>query len=503
MSVRHHLSTAERLRSHFRAGLLCLGVVFSIVYLVFGGPLPFRGGYEVDAILTSANELHGGSPVRIAGVNVGKVVSVQRGPGGTARVRMRIEDAGRPVHRDATLKVRPRLFLEGNFFAELEPGSPSAPELEDGGTIGLSHTAVPVQLDQVLSALTADPRRSLRTVLEEYATALRGGGAEAVNRAFGPSEGAFKGIAKVSQEAQGLSEHDLSELISDGERVMRALDSRKRELGELVTAFNRSSAAFAADTGALSDTISGLAGTVREAGPALSDLNAALPVTRSFVNDVRPLLRRAPRTLDLAVPLVDELNRLLAPSVLPPLVRDARPALRDLAGLIPGLQDLLGKVTPVMGCLSNNALPSLKTTVDDDLHSSGQPVWRDLLDGMVGLASASQNFDGNGTAVRYLAGFAEQLVSVGQLPGASQLFQEAPVPLIGSRPRQPAEKPKFRPDVPCITQERPDLKAEAKPATVGRTVKAERLSAGQARKVLRAARRAVARQRAAARGVRP
>ena len=39
---------------------------------------------------------------------------------------MEIEDKGLPIKEDAELKIRPRIFLEGNFFVDLEPGSPSA-----------------------------------------------------------------------------------------------------------------------------------------------------------------------------------------------------------------------------------------------------------------------------------------------------------------------------------------------------------------------------------------
>ena len=130
--------------SNVRVGLAVLAAVAVAVYLAFGGPLPFSHTYTVDAVVQSANELHGGSPVRIAGVNVGKVTKVRPGPGTTAIVEMAIDDAGRPIHRDATLKIRPRLFLEGNFYVDLKAGSRSAPELRDGGTIPLAQTATPL-----------------------------------------------------------------------------------------------------------------------------------------------------------------------------------------------------------------------------------------------------------------------------------------------------------------------------------------------------------------------
>ena len=46
-----------------------------------------------------------------------------------AIVTMEITDTALPIHQDATMKLRPRLFLEGNLFVDLHPGSPDAPAI--------------------------------------------------------------------------------------------------------------------------------------------------------------------------------------------------------------------------------------------------------------------------------------------------------------------------------------------------------------------------------------
>ena len=95
--------------------------------------------------------------MRVAGVNVGKVTGVGHVEDGkqAAIVTMRIDKKGLPIHRDATFKIRPRIFLEGNFFVDVSPGSPSAPALGDGDRVPINQTSAPVQLDQVLGALQA------------------------------------------------------------------------------------------------------------------------------------------------------------------------------------------------------------------------------------------------------------------------------------------------------------------------------------------------------------
>ena len=72
---------------------------------------------------------------------------------------MAIQHNGLPIHADATVDIRPRLFLEGNFYVDLHPGTPSAPTVSSGHTLPAANTTGPVQLDRVLSALNSDTPR--------------------------------------------------------------------------------------------------------------------------------------------------------------------------------------------------------------------------------------------------------------------------------------------------------------------------------------------------------
>ena len=168
-------------------GLIALAVVLVLVFLGFTKDIPFTSPYQVNAVFESANSVRPGSPVRIAGVEVGKVKEVKPSEGSDAAVLvMQIDDDGRPIHADATAKIRPRIFLEGNFFVDLETGSPDAPELEDGGTLKVTQTATPVQLDEVLTALQSDTREDLKDLLEAFAVALDSEPTAAEDRASHP-----------------------------------------------------------------------------------------------------------------------------------------------------------------------------------------------------------------------------------------------------------------------------------------------------------------------------
>src|SRR4051812_48516198 len=153
----------------FRAGVLALVVVALFAYFGFSKANPFANPYEFKAVFNDVNNLKPKSPVRIAGVDVGKVKKVEpvMDGNGAAQVTMELQDKALPIKKDAELKIRPRIFLEGNFFVDLKPGSPSAGELADGGVIPVTQTAAPVQWGDLLTVLQSDTRTDLQTFLRE------------------------------------------------------------------------------------------------------------------------------------------------------------------------------------------------------------------------------------------------------------------------------------------------------------------------------------------------
>src|SRR3954466_16037406 len=107
--------------SFFQIGVIAILLAIAATYFGFTKSVPFRHHYTVSAMFKTANNVKPNSAVRIAGVNVGKVTKGEaRHPGGpAARVTVPLKKAGLPLHSDATFKVRPRIFLEGNFFVDV------------------------------------------------------------------------------------------------------------------------------------------------------------------------------------------------------------------------------------------------------------------------------------------------------------------------------------------------------------------------------------------------
>src|SRR3954452_3146925 len=161
--------------SPFAAGMILILLIAILAFVAFSPSLPFSSPYQVKAVFANAANIQARSPVRIAGVNVGEVKSVERQPDTTnTLVTMTVDKQGLPIFQDAEMKIRPRIFLEGNFFVDIQPGTPGARKVADGGTIPITQTSGPVQLDQVLTALQSDTRRQLQVLIQGYGSSLNG-----------------------------------------------------------------------------------------------------------------------------------------------------------------------------------------------------------------------------------------------------------------------------------------------------------------------------------------
>jgi virulence factor Mce-like protein len=456
----------EREPNYPLIGIVSLVVLALLTWAVFVKRLPFGHRYEIHGVFASANQLRDGSPVRIAGVDVGTVTGIGRGPGDAAEVTMAIANQGRPVHSDARMQILPRLFLEGGYYVQLQPGTPAAPELADGATVPLAHTAIPVQVDQILSVLDRPTRGSLKSLLGQLSHALSGGGGAALRTAFPALPATLRDGAIALQALQGTHVHDPSGLISGSSRVTAALAAQDAHLADLISSLDRTSTALADRDSALAATVSGLDSTLRASPAALAALDSALPRLRDFTAAVRPALPPAPAVLRSARAVFAQVGALVRPGELPRLQDQLDPALGDLPTLETRLGGLLPLVTPVVSCVRDRAVPVLLSKLDDGALSSGRPAWQDLAHTMVGLASAGQSFDGDGSWVRFLAVSGASAVSTGSLPGEGSLFGSDSSSVIGSRPLWlgQGQTPPFRPDQPCTGQPPPDLTARTGPA---------------------------------------
>lgn len=461
------------------AGIIAAVAILAVCWVVFGGPTPFGGSaYRLKAVFTVQTELHLASPVRVAGVNVGKVVSITRvgGSSPAAVVTMDIDREGLPIHRDATLNIRPRLFLEGNYYVDLSPGSPGAPLLHSGQVLPAAHTSGPVQLDRVLSSLNANARSNLQTLVQGFGAALndrpsaaadatadpsqRGlTAAQSLARSLTDSAAAFRASALVNQALLGERPHELSGAVTGLSKTFTGLSASGSHLSDLVTSFNTTMGALAARQGDLSQTIALLPGTLRAADAALGPLEASFGPTRTFARELEPGVRRLGPTITAALPWLTQARTLFSGRDLGGLLTDLTPAVQGTAATLRSTRKLLGGAYALAGCFNHTIIPTGNERISDPPLTTGLRDYQELLQSAVGIASSAQNIDGNGRYLRSSTGGGADRVQTGSMAGQGPLYGNAVLPPLGTRPAFDPQAPKLNRAVSCLKENPPNLNA--------------------------------------------
>jgi virulence factor Mce-like protein len=441
----------------FKVGMI--GIIV-LILLTYGGftkfANPFASPYTVHAVFPNANSLRPDSLVRIAGVNVGKVTGISTVKGSqAANVTMQIGDAGQPLHSDATFWIRPRIFLEGNFFIDVNPGSPSAPSVSSGHTFPVQQSRDPVQLDQVLSSLQANTRSNLQTLLKEYGTGVTKGG-PAFSRSINYWLPAYKYSGIVEHDLLGVKPHDLSGAIYQQGTVSGAFDAHPQQLESLITDFNTTAGAFARKNVALQNAVGELPKTLAAATPAFHSLNAAIPPLRTLARALVPGVQSSGPTIDASLPFVNQLRQLVQPSEL-------RGLTKDLAGTTPSLAKLTQETIPLMknqirpasSCAVGQILPWSRLTINDPNFNASNgfpphPTYQEITEILPGLGGESRNYDANGPYFRIVGEGGTFVNSIA--PGK---FGTSVYPINGIQPVPPAgdKRPPLQENVACETQQ--------------------------------------------------
>jgi hypothetical protein len=208
---------------------------------------------------------------------------------------------------------------------------------------------------------------------------------------------------------------------------------------------------------------------VEQARPSLVHLNEALPPFRALARASLPGIRELPATVKAGSPWLVQTAKLLREPELGGTARLLASSAPPLARVAHSSLSLFPQVGLLGRCVSHNLVPAGNARVDSAggayPFATGQPNYREFFYGTVNLAGESQGFDGNGPYVRFQAGGGPDLVSMPQPGGgfqAGSLWGFNIDNVLGTRPRLPAGgKPPFRMDVPCHTQDVPDLNGPA------------------------------------------
>lgn len=397
-----------------RVAPMKIGIFLLIATLLAGGLLfqkqklstVLSGGDEVQAAFTRDYRLRPYvTEVKVAGIPVGKVTSIEHS-GGEAVVTMKIhEEAKEKLRSTPSAAIRPKTLLGGNYYVDLRPGGDPG---DVAGVIPASRTTVPVELDRVLEVLKPETRTSLQRTAGRLDRVLDDNGSRALRRVLRTGPQALAPAGRVLTAARGTRpEQDLSSLVTNLETVGRVLGQDKAALASIIDNAGRTSALLARTGPSLGAALESLPPSMRQARTGLSALGGTLDQLESTAGGARPVARE----LD---GLLTELRPAL--TAVRPVVRDLRPAVRDLRPLLTQLVPSASTATRVLedvdgaplervnGPILDGLLSPFKGTGEWEGGGSDVPAYKVLAQFITGLSHASKMTDANGATIGFHPG---------------------------------------------------------------------------------------------------
>ncbi|GAC1340257.1 MAG: hypothetical protein NVSMB29_08850 [Candidatus Dormibacteria bacterium] len=290
----------------------------SLVVVLAGAAIAgfaFLGGsssHQVTAYFSDANGLTSGNEVRVAGIEIGTVHSIDA-VGGQARVVLEVDAANWPLHKGTRIAVKPKGVLS-NMYVDLEPGSPNSPTLPGDHSFGLQETSSPVNLDAFSNVFDPEVRVSIRTMLQEGPIAFGGTGANDLNTTLAYLNPLSRDLQPVTAVLAQRSP-ELDRLNGEFATVSGDLAREDANLRGLIT---HADVTF----GALATKQHELQGTLDHAAGTLTTIDAGL---KGEEGNLAAVFRKGPAALRSAKAASDALT---------PLVRDVNPYIPDLNVLL-------------------------------------------------------------------------------------------------------------------------------------------------------------------------
>jgi phospholipid/cholesterol/gamma-HCH transport system substrate-binding protein len=235
------------------------------------GSLGWTGGTRYRAEFTDVTGLLKGDDVRIAGVKVGQVQSIELVRGKVAQVGFSVDESVRlPASVQATIRYR---NLIGERYVELTQGSkPGAGRLAPDGLIPLSRTT---------------PALNLTVLFDGFQPLFEGLSPKEINQFSyeiievlqGESGTVSDLLASTASLTNTLADRDkvIGRVIDNLNDVLATLNARDQKLGDIIDS--------------LQDFVSGLAADRKAIGDSVTNLGKLAQSTADLVQQGRPALK--------------------------------------------------------------------------------------------------------------------------------------------------------------------------------------------------------------------
>jgi len=251
---------------------LLYATVIALVAMLVGGVYVLSSqanNRTVVGYFTSAVGLYPGDQVRILGVQVGSIGTIEPRPSDVKITMSVSKDAKVPKDARAVI-ISPNLVSAR--FIQLTPAYTGGAVLPDGGSIDLTRTAVPVEWDEVKQALT-----QLAVQLGPTTGSMQGPLGAAINQAAdtldGKGQSFHNALRELSQVAGRLgdSRSDIFGTVKNLQVLVNALSASNEQIVQ-----------FAGNVASVSQV---LADSSRHLDNTLGTLNQALSDIRGFLHE--------------------------------------------------------------------------------------------------------------------------------------------------------------------------------------------------------------------------
>jgi len=251
---------------------LLYATVIALVAMLVGGVYVLSSqanNRTVVGYFTSAVGLYPGDQVRILGVQVGSIGTIEPRPSDVKITMSVSKDAKVPKDARAVI-ISPNLVSAR--FIQLTPAYTGGAVLPDGGSIDLARTAVPVEWDEVKQALT-----QLAVQLGPTTGSMQGPLGAAINQAADTLDGKGQSFHNALRELSQVAGR-----LGDSRSDIFGTVKNLQVLANALSASNEQIVQFAGNVASVSQV---LADSSRHLDNTLGTLNQALSDIRGFLHE--------------------------------------------------------------------------------------------------------------------------------------------------------------------------------------------------------------------------
>jgi phospholipid/cholesterol/gamma-HCH transport system substrate-binding protein len=343
----------------------------ALAFVAMGAKSDDGGAYKVRAIFDNAGFVIPGEDVKVAGVKVGTIDSLDVTSDQKAAVVLNITDPGfQDFRQDANCIVRPQSligerFVECNLTQKRAAGAPLPPPLKQIKSgpgkgeyyLSVQHTSKTVDIDLIGDIAREPERQRLSLILNELGTGVAGRGKD-LNDVIKRADPALKNVDDLLQ-ILATQNRTLQELAKNSDTVLAPLARDRVKVASAIANSNKVAAATASRRGDLEADIQRLPAFLSQLKPTMTRLGALSDEMTPVLNDLDAVAPQVNRLIiqlgpfsQAATPAVTTLGE--AAEVGTPAVIAARP-------VIAKLRKLANVARPVAGTLAN-VLESLQRT---------------------------------------------------------------------------------------------------------------------------------------------